>query len=128
MSRKKSDQPTDAELTILRILWERGPSTVKEVHDALAGTTGYTTVLKLLQIMLEKGRVKREEERRPHIYRATKPKAQTQTQFVQGLIGKLFEGSAAQLAMHALEKSPVSPEELQEIRELIDRLEEEGKA
>lgn len=127
MARKKSEKPTDAELEILRVLWDRGPSTVREVYQALNETSGYTTILKFLQIMLEKKLVTRDDSRRPHIYQASEDREITQTKFVSNLVGKLFEGSAAHLAMHALVDSRLSAEELQELRDLIDRLEEEGK-
>ena len=118
-------KPTEAELSILRVLWERGPSTVREVHDAQRGrpggqTTGYTTVLKLLQIMTEKGLVTRDERTRSHVYRARWSEDTTQRQLVTDLLDRAFGGSAARLVMQALDLSPASAEELKEIRRLID--------
>jgi BlaI family transcriptional regulator, penicillinase repressor len=118
-------KPTEAELSILRVLWERGPSTVREVHEAQRGrpsgqTTGYTTVLKLLQIMTEKGLVTRDERTRSHVYRARLSEDTTQRQLVTDLLDRAFGGSAARLVMQALDLSPATPEELKEIRRLLD--------
>jgi predicted transcriptional regulator len=115
-------RPTDAELAILRVLWERGASTVRQVHDALAGTreTGYTTTLKLMQIMADKGLVKRNESARTHVYSANAAKEQTQRQLVQDLVDRAFGGSAAQLVLRALSTDGASDEELKQIRKLID--------
>ena len=115
-------RPTDSELAILRILWRRGPSTVREVHDALAGTreTGYTTTLKLMQIMADKGLVKRNEEARTHVYTAVSGEEQTQQQLVRDLVDRAFGGSAAALVLQALNAEGTTPEELSEIRRLID--------
>ena len=115
-------RPTDAELAILRILWDRGPSTVREVHDALPREkpTGYTTVLKLLQIMTEKGLVTRDERTRSHVYRARLSEDTTQRQLVTDLLDRAFGGSAARLVMQALDVSPATAEELKELRRLID--------
>ena len=114
-------RPTDSELAILRVLWERGPSTVRHVHEALAGTreTGYTTTLKLMQIMAEKGLVERNEDARTHVYAAAADEAQTQHQLVKDLVDRAFGGSAATLVMRALSEN-TSDEELSEIRKLID--------
>jgi BlaI family penicillinase repressor len=122
-------RPTDVELSILRVLWRRGSSTVKEVHDELArrAPTGYTTTLKQLQIMAEKGLVTRDESQRAHLYTARLPEEQTQTQLVGDLLDRAFEGSAGRLVMRALSSRPTSAEELSEIRELLDRLEGETK-
>jgi BlaI family penicillinase repressor len=122
-------RPTDVELSILRVLWRRGSSTVKEVHDELArrAPTGYTTTLKQLQIMAEKGLVTRDESQRAHLYTARLPEEQTQTQLVGDLLDRAFEGSAGRLVMRALSSRPASAEELSEIRELLDRLEGETK-
>src|SRR5437899_2837202 len=95
-------RPTAAELEILHVLWQRGPSTVREVHEQLNGETGYTTVLKLMQIMADKGLVKRDEKQRAHIYEAVIPREQTQSQLVRDLVDKVFGGSATSLVMHAL--------------------------
>jgi BlaI family penicillinase repressor len=119
-------KPTEGELSILRVLWERGPSTVRDVLDAIqrgrpsGQTTGYTTVLKLLQIMTEKGLVTRDERARSHVYRARWSEDTTQRQLVTDLLDRAFGGSAARLVMQALDVSPASPEELKEIRRLLD--------
>ena len=115
-------RPTDSELAILRILWERGPSTVRQVHEALAGTreTGYTTTLKLMQIMADKGLVARNESARTHVYTATAGEAQTQQQLVKDLVDRAFGGSAAALVMRALSADGASDADLREIRKLID--------
>jgi predicted transcriptional regulator len=117
--------PTDAELEILRVLWERGASTVREVHDHLnrVRTTGYTTVLKLLQIMTEKGLVERDESQRAHVYRPCLAEADTQGRLVDNLLSRAFGGSAEKLVLRALSARPASSEELQRIRELLDSLE-----
>lgn len=120
-------QPTDAELELLRALWELGPSTVREVHTHLQHQrdTGYTTVLKLLQIMHEKGLVSRDESSRAHVYRANVSREETEKGLVKTLLDKAFEGSASRLVFHALATRRASREELAEIRELIDKLEED---
>ena len=126
MSRASPRPPTPAELEILRVLWSRGPSTVREVHEELQRhrESGYTTVLKLLQIMVEKGHVERIEGCRPQVYRARRSRLQTQRQFLRDLSERLFAGSAGQLAMQALSLEPASPEEIEEIRALLDAMEE----
>jgi len=119
--------PTDAELQVLRVLWSRGPATVRQVHDALyadAGT-GYTTSLKLLQNLHGKGLVARDVNSRQHIYRATEAEATTVQGVVRHLIDRSFEGSAASLAMHALGAKRATPEELTRLKALIDQLESE---
>ena len=115
-------KPTDAELSILRVLWERGPSTVRQVHETLAGTreTGYTTTLKLMQIMADKGLVKRDETARTHVYAAIAGEEQTQQQLVKDLVDRAFGGSAATLVLRALSAKGTSESELREIRKLID--------
>ena len=114
-------RPTDAELAILRVLWARGPSTVRQVLDTLAEErgTGYTTVLKLLQIMTEKGLVARDESDRTHVYEARYGEADTQRQLVDDLLDRAFGGSAMQLVMSALSSRRTSRKELAEIRRLI---------
>ena len=114
-------RPTSGELAILGVLWERGPSTVRAVHEALAGVrpTGYTTTLKLMQIMAEKGLVVRDESARTHVYTAKVPANQTQRQLVEDLVDRAFGGSAAALVLHALSEHPASPEELRQIQKLI---------
>jgi len=118
-------RPTDAELAILRVLWSRGPSTVRQVHEILSRDreTGYTTVLKLMQIMTEKGLVERDESERTHVYQARLTQEQTQQQLVDNLLEKAFGGSASQLVMRALAARPASADELAQIRRLLDELE-----
>jgi len=112
-------KPTDAELGILRVLWARGPSTVREVTETLGRDTGYTTVLKLLQIMTEKRLVRRDESSRTHIYEAAFTQDQTERQVVADLLDRVFEGSAAKLVLQALAANKTTPEELDEIKKLI---------
>jgi BlaI family transcriptional regulator, penicillinase repressor len=121
-------RPTDAELAILRVLWRRGPSTVRQVHEELSQDreTGYTTVLKLMQIMNEKGLVERDETERTHVYRTRLTQEQTQQQLVNDLLEKAFGGSASELVMQALAAKPASADELAQIRRLLDEL-EKGK-
>jgi BlaI family transcriptional regulator, penicillinase repressor len=114
-------KPTDAELAILRVLWGRGPSTVRQVAAAMDREAGYTTVLKLLQIMTEKGLVRRDESERTHVYTAACSQDHTERQLVTDLIDKVFGGSAAKLVLQALASTKASPEELAEIRQLIDK-------
>jgi BlaI family penicillinase repressor len=118
-------KPTDAELSILRVLWELGPSTVRQVQEALneRRETGYTTVLKLLQIMTEKGLVERDETERTHVYQASLPQEQTQRQLVSDLLDRAFGGSAKQLVLQALATKKTSAKEMAEIRRLLDKLE-----
>src|SRR5215813_12302017 len=114
-------KPTDAELGILRVLWTRGPSTVREVAESMGRTAGYTTVLKLLQIMTEKRLVVRDESARTHVYEAAYSEDQTQRHLVSDLMERVFDGSAAKLVIQALASGKASREELDEIRKLIDR-------
>ena len=128
VSKKGPPRPTDAELGILRVLWQRGPSTVRDVQEALneARPTGYTTVLKTLQIMTEKGLVRRDEQQRAHVYEAQYAQHQTQRQMVGDLLNRVFDGSASNLLMHALAtKKGTSAEELSQIREILDDFEAE---
>jgi BlaI family penicillinase repressor len=120
-------KPTASELEILGILWRRGPSTVHEVRDALARgeRVAYTTVLKLLQIMTEKGLVTRVGPTRPHVYRPATPEAGVKRRLVADLLDRVFEGSAMGLVMQALSARPASPEELQQLRAMIDEMEGE---
>lgn len=124
MPRKKSLGPTDRELAILGVLWERGPSPVREVHEALEpdAQTGYTTTLKLMQIMVEKGLLVREDDGRRHIYRPALSEERTQKQLIQDLLDRVFAGSAAKLVMRALSARKVSPKELKRIREMLDQM------
>lgn len=125
----ETPRPTDAELAILRVLWRRGASTVKDVHEELARRfpAAYTTTLKQLQIMTDKGLVTRNESQRAHLYTARLPEEQTQSQLVGDLLDRAFEGSASRLVMRALASRPASAEELTEIRRLLDQLEGEGE-
>jgi predicted transcriptional regulator len=120
-------RPSDSEWAILHVLWERGPSTVREVHDQIgkARGTGYTTVLKLMQIMAVKGLVGRDESRRSHVYRALLDRTITQRGLVADLVDRAFGGSGRDLVMQALSARRVSPDELAEIRSLLDRLDDE---
>ena len=124
MGRRNLPRPTDGELAILRVLWQRGPSTVRQVHEVLsrARPTGYTTSLKLLQIMTDKGLVRRDESRRTHVYQARLTEEQTQRQLVRDLLERAFGGSAQKLVMQALAAKKASPEELVQIRKLLDEL------
>ena len=121
-------RPTDAELAILRVLWERGPATVRQVHEALADReTGYTTTLKLMQIMADKGLVTRDESARTHVYAARVSQEQTQRQLVNDLVDRAFGGSATELVLRALSDARTSAEDLREIRKLIDEAKEERR-
>lgn len=119
MPRKQTHRPTDAELAILRVLWRRGPSTVRQVQEEL-GPAGYTTVLKLLQIMTDKRLVERDESRRAHVYRAHDSKQAIQRHLVGDLLDRAFGGSAAQLVLQALSARPASSREMSEIRRVLD--------
>ena len=116
-------RPTEAELELLRILWDKQPATVREIYDTLnqEKPSGYTTVLKMLQIMTAKGLVVRDEANRAHVYRAAMSQDTMQSTMLRDLSVRLFAGSAAQLAMHALAMEPASQNELNEIRALIER-------
>lgn len=121
-------RPTDAELAILRVLWERGACTVRQVHEALAARdTGYTTILKLMQIMADKGLVTRDESARTHVYNARVPQEHTQRQLVNDLVDRAFGGSAAELVLRALSTGKTTDEELREIRRLIDEAREDRR-
>jgi BlaI family transcriptional regulator, penicillinase repressor len=122
MPRNIIPRPTDAELTILRVLWERGPSTVRQVHEVMTRErpTAYTTALKLLQIMADKGLVRRDETDRSHVYQARLTREQTQRQLVRDLLDRAFGGSSSKLVMQALAARRASAEELGEIRRLLD--------
>ena len=114
--------PTNAELEILRVLWQRGPSTVRDVHESLdhARPVGYTTVLKLLQIMVEKGLVRRDASARSHVYAAVASQDATQRRMVADLVRRVFGGSTLGLVLHALESTPATAPELDLIRRLLD--------
>ncbi|HEX8843227.1 MAG TPA: BlaI/MecI/CopY family transcriptional regulator [Pyrinomonadaceae bacterium] len=125
MARRAAARPTDSELEILRVLWQKGACTVREVHHEInkSKPTGYTTVLKLMQIMTEKGLVERDEGQRAHVYVARLAQGETQRQLLGDLLERAFDGSAAKLMMHVLSDKKASAKELSEIRELLDRFE-----
>lgn len=125
MKRSSVPHPTDGEMAILRVLWARGPSTVRDVHSALESTrgVGYTTVLKMLQIMLEKGIVTRDAGRRPHVYSPAQAREVVQDGLLSALVRKAFGGSASSLVMRALSARTPSAAELRDIRSLLDEIE-----
>jgi predicted transcriptional regulator len=129
MAKQEPPRPTEAELAILRVLWDRGPSTVRDVTDALRDErgTGYTTTLKLLQIMTDKGLVRRDDTARSHVYEAVLPAEETQRQLVRDLLDRAFGGSAQQLVVQALSARRASKQELAEIRQLLEELERQTK-
>lgn len=129
MELKDPPKPTSTELDILRVLWERGPSTVREVHDvlALSKPIGYTTVLKLLQIMTAKGSVTRNEDSRAHVYEARQPAESTKRQLVGDLLQRAFAGSASDLMLHALNGKKASRQEIEQIRRMLDEYEEKTR-
>lgn len=122
MARPTSQQPTEVELQILSVLWESGPSTVRDVHNALADRrdTGYSSTLKMMQVMLEKGLLKRDESVRPQLYRAARSREKTQKQMLDNLTRKAFSGSAKRLVMQLVSDGRLSAEDLEEIQALID--------
>ena len=122
MVRSPSSQPTEVELQILQVLWDRGPSTVRQVHQALARRreTGYSTTLRMLQVMLGKRLVRRDESVRPQVYRAAKSRERTQLQMLDNLTQKAFRGSAMRLVMQMVSAGRLSAEELAEIQRLIE--------
>ncbi|MBO9491855.1 BlaI/MecI/CopY family transcriptional regulator [Endozoicomonas sp. G2_1] len=123
---KKQTKPTEAELTLLNVLWQLGPSTVREIHQAVSKTqtTGYTTVLKILQIMHDKALVIRDESHRAHVYAAANSQVQTQSSLLKDLMIKAFGGSKSKLVMRALDDS-TSQQEIDDIRQLLDKLEQQ---
>jgi len=125
---KKTGKPTSSELEILSILWEREAATVKEVHEVIntRKPTGYTTVLKTMQIMREKGLVERDDANKAHVFRAVEAQTETQKNLVTDLIEKVFRGSALKLVQHVLEAKPASAEELKKIRQMIEKAEKKG--
>ena len=125
---RKSPRPTEAELEILQVLWERRACTVRDVHEVLhrRDGTGYTTALKQLQIMHDKGLVERDESQRAHVYRAVVSKERTQKKFLSDILQRVFDGSPSRLVLQALGDHKASREELQEIRALLNRLDKEG--
>jgi BlaI family penicillinase repressor len=118
-------KPTASELAILRVLWNRGPSTVRQVQEVLSETkkTGYTTVLKFMQIMVEKGLVRRDDTPYAHVYEARVPQDQTQRNIVGDLLDRVFEGSMSRLVMQALAAKGATPQELAEIRKILKKYE-----
>jgi predicted transcriptional regulator len=127
MNERTSITPTKGEMEILQALWKLGPSTVRAVHQEIARSTGYTTILKLMQIMNEKGLVDREESERAHVYKARISKKRATSDFMGELVERLFGGSPGQLALQALGSGKASREELAKIRVLIDELEKKQK-
>lgn len=129
MKEEKQNKPTAAELEILDVLWECEQATVRDVHEILSTRkpTAYTTVLKMLQIMDEKGLVERDKNAKAHVYRAKQAQEQTQKNLVSDLLEKAFRGSALKLVQHVLETKPASAEELEEIRKLITEAEKKNK-
>ncbi len=128
MAKKRLPKPTDAELSILGVLWRRGPSSVRQVFEEIrqSQSVGYTTILKLMQIMVEKGLLKRDDTERSHIYEATVAEEVTQRQLVGHLLERAFSGSAQKLVLQALSAKKATPEELADIRRLLDEM--EGKS
>jgi BlaI family penicillinase repressor len=122
-------KPTSSELEILHVLWERGPSTVREVHQALyeKRPMGYTSVLKLMQIMTAKGTVRRNEEQRAHVYEAVQPEEKTKRDFAMDMLQRVFDGSASELMMHALAGRKASKEEIDEMRRLLNEHERKNR-
>ena len=128
MTKQATQRPTDAELAILRVLWERGPSTVRQVHEILSKVrlNVYTTTLKLMQIMADKGLVRRDKSQRAHVYQPTFTQADTQKRLVGDLLDRAFSGSTASLLMQALSAKEASAEELAQIRQILDEVERGG--
>lgn len=123
--RTPKPKPTQAELSILRVLWTQGPCTVREVHSTLnlARVTGYTTVLKLMQIMADKGLARRDERERTHVYAAALGRVQVQRQLLADLVERAFDGSATTLVMQALSSRRASADEITRIRQMLDEIE-----
>ena len=127
MARGKTQRPTDRELTILRILWDNGPSTVRQVNEAMNadGSTGYTTTLKLMQIMTEKGLLRRDDSKFKHVFKPALTEEKAQKQLVGDLLERAFSGSAEKLVMRALSAKNISATELARIRRMLDEFEGE---
>ena len=127
MSRPASSQPTEGELQILRVVWEHGSATAREIHNGLLGTkdTNYSTTVKMLSLMLDKGLVRRNEDVRPHLYRAAMTRQKTQRQMLGHMIHQVYDGSAKSLVLQALSSQTATQEDLAEIRKLIRELEGE---
>jgi predicted transcriptional regulator len=130
MNNSKQNKPTESEMEILQVLWEQGSSTVREVHEILSETkdSGYTTTLKLMQIMNEKGLLNRNDESKTHIYTAAVKKESIQKQVVSKMINGLFKGSSAKLVMHALGNHRASKQEILEIKKYLDEIENKESA
>jgi predicted transcriptional regulator len=126
MARYASTQPTEVELQILRILWDDGPSIARHIHDSLQATkqTTYSTTVKMLSVMLEKELVKRDEDAAPQIYRAAVSRESAGKRLVKDLVDKVYAGAAMSLVLHALKSAKASPEELAEVRRLLDEMEQ----
>ena len=131
MNSKDLPRPTETELEILRVLWKHGPSTVRQVHKILnnerENEVGYSTTLKMFQVMTQKGLVERDETVRPQIYKTRVPQSQTQRQLVKDLLKRAFGGSSRQLVLHALAPEEASDEELEQLEQLLDKFEEKKK-
>jgi predicted transcriptional regulator len=127
MPKARLPKPTDAELGILTVLWKQGPLTVREVHEATGEATGYTTTLKQLQVMTDKGLVVRNEAKRAHVYQAKYTQHETQQLLLTGLLNRAFSGSTSQLVIQALASKRATPGELAEIKKLIEQLAKESK-
>ena len=127
MPRNPSSQPNDVELAILRVIWNKKACTVRDVHEALQPQrkTGYTSTLKMMQVMVEKGLLKRDDSERPQLYRPAIPEEQTQKKIVRDVVQKVFGGSARKLVMQAVQSQKISREELAEIRQMLDSLEKD---
>ena len=125
MARRPSPNLTEVELQILSVLWDRGPSTVREVHDALRKQrdTGYSTTLKMMQVMIEKGLLLKDDEQRPQVYRPAMSQEQAQTRFVDDMIQRVFGGSADKLILRAVSSKHISRQDLEQIRKLLKKLE-----
>ncbi len=125
MARGKSNQPTEVELQMLAVLWELGPSPVREIHARLSADKGtnYSTTVKMLSVMIEKGLIKRDESSSPHVYRAAMSRDTAGKQMTRNLIEKVYDGAAMSLVLHALKSAKASPEELSEVRRLLDEME-----
>ena len=123
--RRPDRRPTDAELEILNVIWERGPSTVREVLTTILGRrdAGYTTILKLMQIMTDKGLLERDESVRPQLYRAASSRGRTEKQMIGHLLDRVFSGASGRLALTALNSGETTAEERDEIRRLLDQIE-----
>lgn len=124
MPRPPASQPTDVELQILRILWELGPSPVRPIHERMSAEKGtnYSTTVKMLAVMLDKGLVKRNEEATPHVYRAAMSQARAQKRMLDDLIAKVYDGSAGSLVLQALSSKRATPDEIAEIERLIEQM------